>query len=444
MLNIKAILKREDIRKFVSESWALCWPMTLIMFFEFLIGLTDIYIAGRVGKEIQATYGFVIQLYFIFVIIGNALSIGTVAVISRLFTSNDREELTKAVYSTVITTVVAGIIFGIAGIIFTPEIISIVNIPHQLKTFAVPLGRIYAVGLLFHYILINSNGILRACKKVRSSLQTMAIVCFSNIGLNFFLVFHTHLGFRGIAISTATSVFIGSILNLWRIRVFMSGAKRFSLYLAKSIIGIGWPSGLLQILWQFHLMVIFLILSALPEHNVEILAALSVGIRIESAIFLPAIAFNMANAVIVGNLLGEKRKEDAFRAGIITALMGAIIVIFLTIIVILNARWIASFLSTNDVVIAESIKYLYISMLSEPFMALWVILGGALNGAGDTRGVMVIVALSLWLVRIPLSYIFVVVFGFGAVSVWWVMNLSQFLMALFMTRRYLKRKWLER
>jgi Na+-driven multidrug efflux pump len=234
MINIKAILKREDIRKFVSESWALCWPMTLIMFFEFLIGLTDIYIAGRVGKEIQATYGFVIQLYFIFVIIGNALSIGTVAVISRLFTSNDREELTKAVYSTVITTVIAGIIFGIAGIIFTPEIISIVNIPHQLKPFAVPLGRIYAAGLLFHYMLINSNGILRACKKVRSSLQTMAIVCFSNIGLNFFLVFHTHLGFRGIAISTATSVFIGSILNLWRIRVFMPGVKRFLFILRKA------------------------------------------------------------------------------------------------------------------------------------------------------------------------------------------------------------------
>jgi hypothetical protein len=39
--------------------------MTLIMFFEFLIGLTDVYIAGKVGKEIQAAYGFVIQLYFI-------------------------------------------------------------------------------------------------------------------------------------------------------------------------------------------------------------------------------------------------------------------------------------------------------------------------------------------------------------------------------------------
>jgi hypothetical protein len=39
--------------------------MTLIMFFEFLIGLTDIYIAGRIGKEVQAVYGFAVQLYFI-------------------------------------------------------------------------------------------------------------------------------------------------------------------------------------------------------------------------------------------------------------------------------------------------------------------------------------------------------------------------------------------
>jgi len=45
------------------------------MFFEFLIGLTDVYIAGKVSKEIQATYGFVIPLYFIFIVIGNALTV---------------------------------------------------------------------------------------------------------------------------------------------------------------------------------------------------------------------------------------------------------------------------------------------------------------------------------------------------------------------------------
>jgi putative MATE family efflux protein len=442
MLNLQEILKREDIRSFISESWSVSWPMSLIMLFEFILGLTDVYIAGRIGKEIQATYGFVIQLYFVLIIIGNALTIGSVSLISRFFTSDNKNQFAEAVYSTVIATIVAGIIFGIAGIFFAPEIINIMNIPSELKTFGIPLGRIYAAGLVFHYILINTNGILRACKKIQSSLKTMAVVCISNIGLNFFLVFHTSFGFKGIALSTAISVFMGSILNLWHVRSLIPDMKRFSFHIIKKIINIGWPSGLLQALWQLNSMAILFIISALPKHNIEVLAALATGLRIESAIFLPAFAFNMANAVIIGNLLGEKREEEAFRGGIITALMGVLVVTLLTIAVVLNVRWIVSIMSNNDIVIAETIKYLYISMLCEPIMAWWVILGGGLNGAGDTKGVMVVVGLGAWLVRVPLSYIFVVIFGFGAVSVWWTMNLSQLVMAFFMTRRYVKKRWM--
>jgi Na+-driven multidrug efflux pump len=75
-------------------------------------------------------------------------------------------------------------------------------------------------------------------------------------------------------------------------------------------------------------------------------------------------------------------------------------------------------------------------------MAWGLILGGGLNGAGDTKSVLMRVALSVWLVRIPLSYIFVVLFGLGPVSVWWSMNLSQFLQAFLISKRYLKRGWL--
>jgi Na+-driven multidrug efflux pump len=150
----------------------------------------------------------------------------------------------------------------------------------------------------------------------------------------------------------------------------------------------------------------------------------------------------MANAVIVGNLLGENKKEDAFRAGIITAVMGVAMVSGLTLIVILGAKWIAPALSNNPVVITECIRYIYISMISEPFMAFWMILGGALSGAGDTRGIMFIVASCTWLIRIPLCYLWIVVFGFDAASVWWTMNLSQFMTALFMVRRYWLKGWL--
>ncbi|HXX33620.1 MAG TPA: MATE family efflux transporter, partial [Thermodesulfobacteriota bacterium] len=95
-----------------------------------------------------------------------------------------------------------------------------------------------------------------------------------------------------------------------------------------------------------------------------------------------------------------------------------------------------------EIVIRESMKYIYISMISEPFMAWGIILGGGLNGAGDTRSVLIRVALSVWLVRIPLSYIFVVFLGFGPASVWWSMNISQFVQAFLMSKRYFNRKWL--
>src|SRR4030066_1987031 len=95
---------------FLSRSWSVSWPMTLIMFFEFLIGLTDIFIAGRFGKEVQATYGFAVQLYFIFIILANALTVGTVSVVSRLFTSGNKDELYRAIFSSTIAATLAGAI----------------------------------------------------------------------------------------------------------------------------------------------------------------------------------------------------------------------------------------------------------------------------------------------------------------------------------------------
>ena len=119
---------------------------------------------------------------------------------------------------------------------------------------------------------------------------------------------------------------------------------------------IGWPMGALQVLWQLGSMALFLILSELPENRVEILAAFTAGLRIESAIYLPAFAFNMANAVIVGNLLGQKKQEEAYRSGLMTALIGVSVVVALVIIVISNARWITSLLSSNPVVARECCK----------------------------------------------------------------------------------------
>ncbi|MFA5101341.1 MAG: MATE family efflux transporter, partial [Candidatus Omnitrophota bacterium] len=257
-----------------------------------------------------------------------------------------------------------------------------------------------------------------------------------------YFALYTPMGMNGIAWATVVSTLVGSIWNSIYMRRLMAGAIRVSVATVKKIFTIGWPSGLLQVFWQLGAMALFLILLKLPFNRIEILAAYTNGIRIESAIFLPAFAFNMANAVIVGNLLGKGEDHEAFVAGIVTAAMGVVIVAAMTVIVILNAPRIASFLSANDLVVRESVKYLYIAFIAEPFMAWAVILGGGLNGAGDTKSVMVVIAVSIWLVRIPLCYVLGIYFGMGAVMIWWSMNISLFIQSILITRKYFSKDWL--
>ena len=434
--------KEGNIACFAQRSWRVAWPMTLIMFFDFLIGLTDVFVAGRIGRDIQAAYGFVIQMYMVSIIVANALTVGTVSVVSRLFTSGRQRELNDAVFSSVAASGAAGAVVAVLGILFSPDLIRPLNIPSQLKPFCIPLIRIYSAGLLFEYLLIACNGVLRSCDMINKSLRTMAVVCCLNVGLNLLLVFESPLGYRGIAFATATAAFVGCLMNVRYAKSIVKGARSFSRSVIRMIAKIGWPMGALQVLWQLGAMALFLVLSDLAVNRIEVIAAFTAGLRIESAIFLPAFAFNMANAVIVGNLLGEKKQEEAYRSGLITALIGVSVVVVLVIIVVSNARWITSLLASNPIVARESVRYIYIAMISEPFMAWGIILGGGMSGAGDTRSVMVRVAASIWFVRLPLAYLFVVHFNLGPAAVWWSMNTSQFVQSFLLYRRYSRKQWL--
>ncbi len=442
--DLPTIFKRDDIRAYLAESWAMGWPMVIIMFFEFFISITDVYIAGRIGKEVQAAYGFVVQLYFIFAVVAAALNVGAVSTISQLYTSGDMAQYRRAVFSSIVFAAAAGVVFAVIGVIGAPYLVRALNMPAEVKEIAATLMQIYSLGLAFAYVLLNSNGILRSSREIVTSLKTMGFVCVLNVGLNFIFLYGTDLGFRGIAYSTVGAITIGAAINSLHIRRLVDGFRDYSWPLIKKIFLIGWPIGLLQVIWQLASTVLYLILSMLPENRIEVLAAFTNGMRIESAIFLPAFAFNFANAVVVGNLLGKKKYDDAFRNGLITAGLAVGVVTVLTAIVVLNATWIMPLLSSDRIVVAESKKYLYIAMLAEPFIAWGTVLMGGLNGAGDTKRVMLIVALSVWLVRIPLAYACVTLAGWGPMSVWWAMNASIVVQTIWVTKRYYSKKWLHR
>ncbi|MBQ3033911.1 MAG: MATE family efflux transporter [Deferribacterales bacterium] len=433
-------LKSLELPKLLKQSWSMSWPMIIIMFFEFIMNLTDVYIAGLMGKEVKAAVGLSTQVYSFFIMAGHAITVGTVSVVSRLYSDTDKNAFKQAVFTAVSSSWAAGAVIGTLGIIFAPWVITILNAPESVKSYGVTLLRIYSLGVFFHMVLINMNGVLRSCRKMKATMYVMVLAAVLNIIFNVNFLKFTELGFKGIAISTAISVFIAFCIDLIIIYKILDKTYIFSKYMLKQILSIGWPSGIVSISWQLGATMLFVILAMLPN-SVEVMAAYTTGLRIESAIFMPAFAFNMANAVIVGNLMGEKRFRDAYRAGIVTAVMSVTVISVMAVIVVLNARPIAEILDSNLPVIDEVMKYLYICMVSEPFIALNLAMGGALNGAGDTKATMRYAVTTVWLIRIPLSYLLGIFIGFGSTGIWWALNIGFFIHAALSTRRFISKKW---
>lgn len=436
----KIIKPVKNVMPLIKSSWKMSWPMMVMMVFEFLISMTDIYIAGLYGKEVKAATGLASQVYALFIMTGHALTIGAVSILSRLYTSEDKNLFKSAVFTSVTSAFSFGVIICIIGILFSKQIATLLNAENQVKEYASTLIKIYFLGIIFHMTLINMNGVLRSCKRVIITMGVMVFAAILNIILLLYFYNFTDIGFKGIAISTAISLSAASIINIIIMYRIIDKVYIFSINILKQILSIGWPGGIVSLSWQFGGTALYAILGMLT-YSTEIMAAYATGLRIESAIFMPAFAFNMANAVIVGNLMGEKKFDEAYKNGFVTAFISMSIVTVMMSVIILFARPIAEMLEPNKAVVPEIIKYLYICMIAEPFIALNLAMNGALNGAGDTKATMRYAILNVWVLRLPLAYILGIFLGFGATGIWWALNMGFFMQVILSTRRFMSKKW---
>ena len=436
----KIIKPVKNVMPLIKSSWKMSWPMMVMMVFEFLISMTDIYIAGLYGKEVKAATGLASQVYALFIMTGHALTIGAVSILSRLYTSEDKKLFKSAVFTSVTSAFSFGVIICIIGILFSKQIATLLNAENQVKEYASTLIKIYFLGIIFHMTLINMNGVLRSCKRVIITMGVMIFAALLNIILLLYFYNFTDIGFKGIAISTAISLSAASIINIIIMYRIIDKVYIFSINILKQILSIGWPGGIVSLSWQFGGTALYAILGMLA-YSTEIMAAYATGLRIESAIFMPAFAFNMANAVIVGNLMGEKKFDEAYKNGFVTAFISMTIVTVMMAVIIIFARPIAEMLEPNKAVVPEIIKYLYICMIAEPFIALNLAMNGALNGAGDTKATMRYAILNVWVLRLPLAYILGIFLGFGATGIWWALNMGFFMQVILSTRRFMSKKW---
>ncbi len=437
------------IKAYLKQSISMSWPVLVMMLFDLFIGMTDVKVASYLDKDVQAAVGLANSIYIFFTFVLQALTVGTVSAVSRIFgKGGDRKGLAGTIHTAVSLALIIAAVFTVAAFIIIPVVINNVDVAPDVKEKALMLGRIYTAGLFFHLAVINLNGVLRACRKMIVSMKIMGVAASLNIVLNVFLVFYTPLGFKGIAAATAVSWVAAFIPAFKSAGAVVSGEKYFfDKSVAASIVKIALPVAVVTLSWQISSVALFWMIGKLPD-STEIMAAYTVGLRIESVIFLPAFAFNMANAVIVGNLLGAGKPNEAFQAGLVTIAAGVGLIICLTVCVLVAARPLASFFAAKDSagmadpkVVGQIVTYLYIVMISEPLIACNAITTGALSGAGDTRPLMFYTLVSIFIVRLPFIYICAIILGLGVKAVWWGLVFTFCCQAFLTFKRFISRKW---
>jgi multidrug resistance protein, MATE family len=439
-----------EVRSFLKESWSLGWPMILIMFFQFSMGVTDVYVAGYLGTDVLAAVGYVGQLYWTLVILANAITVGTVSMVSQAYGARSYQGIGSIAANAVIMGVGISTPLTVIALLSPSAIVRLAGMPTEIQAIGAAFVRIFALVLIPTYVMIISGGVLRASGRIRITLINNFVASSVNIvaclGLGLGLGPFPPMGYVGIAWATGIATTLGMALNLAHL---FWGPGRLSLRCLvspmtaclRNLVKLGVPTALQQIAWNAGTLVVYFLVGQLEGGQITALAAMTAGVRIEAIIFLPIFALNMAAAVLTGNRIGSGDIAGARSGGTVTAGLCLTIILLPACAIFILAPWLSSFLTDDPAVLAEMTRYLRINMLGMPFLAVGVTLSGALQGAGDTFATMRIIFTGMWLIRIPLILAVIHLFSGTATRIWWCMTGSIILMVVLLIRRFRGDAW---
>ncbi len=431
--------------------WTLAWPQLLMMFFHFLIGFVDVWVAGRLGREVQASIGMITQALFFFLVVAIALANGSVAAISQSWGAGLMLRVKRYIGLGLEIGVCLGFVFLVAGLLLKDVLLGLLQLSDEVLPVAGYILQVFLYILPGYYLLIICNAFFRAQQKVMIPLYSMMIVTVVNTFGDFALGLgwwgFPKLGYKGLAWTTFGAVLCGVLFNLF-ILYRQGFLKRTSFapwrWVKKAwpyLFKVAWPAGLVQVVWHSAYLVLFAITAALPVGSVVALAGMSAGLRVESLLFLPGIAFNFTASILVGNCLGRGDVQGAKKIGYQVMLVALVSVSLLTIALWQVIEPVAGFVAPDPEVSREAVNYLQYNMAAIPFLLVAMVLGGALTGAGATLYQMFGMGFASWLIRIPLAYILGHLVIREATGVWMAMFISMVFQAGIMLYLYQFTNW---
>ncbi|MFO8087084.1 MAG: MATE family efflux transporter [Bacteroidales bacterium] len=399
-------------------------PMLLGNVFQQLYNVVDTIIVGKfIGKEALAAVGASFPVIFVLVSLLIGVSAGVTILISQYFGAKQFENVQRSITTMFSFAIVSALVLGAVGVYFSESIFQLLRLPEEVVPLAADYFSIFASGMVFMFGFNATSAVLRGIGDSKTPLYFLMISTLTNILFDLLFVVVFDMGVKGAALATVLSqagAFITAIIYLNRTHAIISFRLKhwvFDSSILKKGLNIGIPSGLQHTFVALGMMALFRIVN---DFGTDTVAAYTAAIRIDSFAGMPAMSLSAALSTFVGQNLGAN-KPHRVRKGLqatwgIALLLSAITSL---VVILFGVQLMGVFTSDPQV---QHIGHSYLMIVGAFYIVFssMFITQAVLRGAGDTITSMIITLFSLWLLRIPLSYMLSrESTGLGSDGIWW-------------------------
>jgi putative MATE family efflux protein len=411
----------------------LAWPTVLSCVIGNGFRINDQFWVQGLGPEAQAAIGsstvvVILNFALIFVAIG-----GSVPLVARATGAQDNQQRDDVIRHTALIASCIALFLTIFGWLLTPLITRAFNVePGVAPLMSEYVRTIYLCSLpLVFAPLVDNFLISMGNTRLPMWLQCFAVV--SNLALNPLFIYGwgdwQGMGIAGAALATglsrggAATLGIFVLMKTYKISLFKFFRPRAQQVL--KILRLGTPTALSIAVYAGVYFALFALV--IGELGRDVGAGFSIGFNVFESVSYPFfLGIAVAGASLVGRCLGANQQDSAWRAVVIVRRIGRVVGLCFALTFWFGAPWIAPWFTDDPGVLAETLSYVSILGWSQLLVSEEAINERVLLGAGHPKAIFWISTLGNGL-RIPLALLAATYLGYGAIGVWWVINITTLL-----------------
>lgn len=421
-------------------------PIMLGQFLQQLYNTADGIVVGNfVSQDALAAVGGCASLTMALLAVCIGMGGGCAVLISQLYGARRFEELRRAGSTVLIMLGVLGLVFSVLGVSFTkPLLRTAMNIqdPAVLK-MASDYFSIYCAGLFFQYFYNAVAFVLRAVGDSRATLYFLCIAAVLNLLLDLLFVIVFGWGVVGAAVATVFSQFVCVLFSIvYMVRKYpIFNYKReefiFDRALGARCVKLGVPTTLQQCVISFGNVFLQRLVNGF---GTDMMAAYSVGVRIQGYIFVPIFALNGGVSTFTGQNIGAG-KPDRAKRGLGYALISSVCVtIVIASLVYVFAVPVSRLFGVKELALNMAVEMLRFICAFFLIFSVYMPTSGFLQGSGDVVYVSACSLVTLS-VRVGMAYAMVFIFGFGYQAAWYTMPAGWAFGIVLVLVRYFSGAW---